>query len=231
MNKKFKFRIGIAVAVGLLLSFYFIAVNMSHGKLKIPGRYRVERIDSKTVDGKKQYDTVFHKVAPLTLTNQLGKVINLNADAKGKILVVDFIFTTCNSICPRMTSGMKMLQKSFIKKNPEIVQFISISVDPARDSVLALREYADKYQADHDRWWFLTGDRDVIFNYARNELGLSLNDGDVQGDMIHSSKLVLLDTARNIRGYYDGLDTMALRQIADDIVILTMEKAPKKKKN
>ncbi len=230
MNKKFKFRVGIAVAVGLLLSFYFIAVNLSHGKLKIPGKYRAETINSTVVDGKKQYDTVFHKVAPLTLTNQLGKTVNLNEDAKGKILVVDFIFTTCNSICPRMTSGMKMLQKSFIKKNPEIVQFISISVDPARDSVLALREYADKYQADHDRWWFLTGERDVIFNYARNELGLSLNDGDVQGDMIHSSKLVLLDTARNIRGYYDGLDTMALRQIADDIVILTMEKSKKKKR-
>jgi protein SCO1/2 len=227
MNKKFKFRVGIAVAVGLLLSFYFVAVNLSHGKLKIPGRYRVDSIKSITQDGITRYDTVYHRVAPLILTNQLGKTVNLNSDAAGKILVVDFIFTSCNSICPRMSAGMKMLQKSFIKKNPEIVQFVSISVDPSRDSVPVLREYANRYQADHDRWWFLTGDLDQIVHYARNELGLSLSDGDVKGEMIHSSKLVLIDTARNIRGYYDGLDTIALRQIADDIVILTMEKNKK----
>lgn len=230
MNKKFTFRVGIAVAVGLLLSFYFIAVNLSHGKLKMPRYYRPESVDSFIKDGKTIYDTTFHKVASITLTNQLNRVVDLNKDTKGKMLVVNFMFTSCNSICPRMSNGMKMLQKSFIKKNPDMVQFISISVDPARDSVTALRKYADNYHADHDRWWFATGDRNSIFNYAKNELGLSLNEGDVQGDFIHSSKIILMDTSRYIRGYYDGLDTTALRQCADDIVILSMEKEHKKGK-
>lgn len=230
MNKKFKFRVGIAVAVGLLLSFYFIAVNLSHGKLRIPGYYRPEHVDSFMEDGKQVYDTSYHKVMPVTFVNQLGKAVDLNKDAKGKMLVVNFMFTSCNSICPRMSAGMKMLQKSFIKKNPDMVQFVSISVDPGRDSIPALRKYADNYQADHDRWWFVTGNRDSIFNYAKNELGLLLNDGDVQNDFIHSNKIVLMDTARHIRGYYDGLDTIALRQCADDIVILSMEKEKKKRK-
>ncbi len=221
LNKVIKYIIAISIAAAVPL---FIFLGVPSGKLKIPRFYRPDKITKTIVKGKEVQDTVFHQVADLVLTNQLGKKVSLNKDLKGKILVVDFIFTTCPTICPRLSANMKELQKAYIKKNPELVQFISISVDPERDSVQALRAYADRYNADHDRWWFLTGNKDSIFNYAKNELGLLLNNADVPGDFVHSQQMVLIDTFRNIRGYFDGLDKRETKKIADDIYILNVEK-------
>lgn len=227
-NKTIKYIIGIAVAMVLPLSFFYITRYFSDGKLKIPPYYRVERIDKVIENGKPVADTVYHKVKDITLTNQLGQLVSLNNDLKGKVLVIDFIFTSCPSVCPQLSANMKDLQKAYIKKNPDLVQFISISVDPQRDSVPALRAYADRYNADHDRWWFLTGSKDSIFYYAKNELGLILNDADVPGDFVHSQQFVLLDTARHIRGYFDGLDKRETQKIADAIYILNVEKKKKR---
>lgn len=221
LQKVIKYLIGITIAAAVPLLFFFVTPS---AKLKMPGYYRPEGIVNRIEKGKTIRDTLFHKVRDLTLTNQLGQTVSLNKDLKGKILVIDFIFTTCPTVCPRLSANMKELQKSYIKKNPDLVQFISISVDPDRDSVKALRAYADRYDADHDRWWFLTGNKDSIFNYAKNELGLLLENADVPGDFVHSQKMILLDTVRNIRGYFDGLDKAETKKIADDIAILNMEK-------
>lgn len=223
-SKVIKYIIGIAVAAGVPLSLFFVARYYSDGKIKIPAYYRPEQISKVTRDGKTVNDTLFHQVKDLTLTNQLGQQVSLNKDLRGKILVIDFIFTTCPTVCPRLSAHMNELQKAYLKKNPDLVQFISISVDPARDSVPALRAYADRYGADHDRWWFLTGNQDSIFDYAKNELGLLLQNADVPGDFVHSEKMILLDTARNIRGYFNGLDKAETKKIADDIYILSVEK-------
>jgi protein SCO1/2 len=230
-KKTIKYIIGIAVAAALPLSLYFIMRSLSDGRVKIPAFYRAERVDSSMQEGVMTYDTTFHKVKDVQLTNQLGKKISLNQDLRGKILVVNFIFTSCPTVCPRLTNSMKMIQKAFIKKNPDLVQFLSISVDPARDSVAALRAYANRFDADHDRWWFLTGDSKSIFDYAQNELGLTLQPADANdGAFDHSRQFVLIDTARNIRGYYDGFEAAETKQLADDIIILSMEKKKKKKK-
>lgn len=223
-NKTIKFILGIMIAAAVPLSFFFITRHFSDGKLKIPAYYRPEKINSSIVDGKKVNDTIFHQVKDLQLTNQLGKQISLNKDLKGKILVIDFIFTSCPTVCPRLSANMNEIQKAYIKKNPDLVQFISISVDTKRDSVPALRAYANRFNADHDRWWFCTGNKDSIFDYAKNELGLNLDYADTPDDFVHSQQMVLLDTARNIRGYFDGLDRKATGKIADDIYILNIEK-------
>lgn len=227
-NKTVKYIMGIAVAVVLPLSFYFITRMFSDGRLKIPARYRIERVDTVSVQDGIRLDTVYHKVKDLTLVNQLGQTISLNKDLKDKILVVDFIFTNCPTICPTLTQHMNELQKAYVKKNPELVQFISISVDPERDSVTALRAYADRFGADHDRWYFLTGNKDSIFQYAKQELGLVLADADVPGDVVHSNKMVLIDTARIVRGYYNGLDKKETKEVANNIYILSVEKNKKK---
>jgi len=238
MAKKsnYKFIMGLAVAFLLPLSFYMIAKLLSKDKIYLPGYYGVERVDSTNVDGKAAVDTVYHKVADLKLINQLGQDVTLNGTLQNRILVVGFFFTQCPSVCPKLAGNITMLQRAF-RRNPKMenaldntVHFLLISVDPANDTVSALRAYADRFGANHDHWWFLTGDKQSIYNYARNELKLSVGPGDGGADdFVHSQKLVLLDAKRHIRGYYDGLDTVAIKHCADDIVLLTMEKEKRKK--
>jgi protein SCO1 len=238
MAKKsnYSFIMGLAVAFLLPLSFYMIAKGLSKDKIYLPGFYGVDRVDSTTVDGKVSIDTVYHKVSDLKLVNQLGQDITLNGTLENRILVVGFFFTNCSTVCPKLAGNITMLQKAF-RRNPKMenaldnsVHFLLISVDPANDSVQALRSYADRFGANHDHWWFLSGDKQSIYNYARNELKLSVGPGDGGAeDFVHSQKLVLLDARRHIRGYYDGLDTVEIKHCADDIVLLTMEKEKRKK--
>lgn len=200
---------------------------MSKGQVKMPGHYVVERVDS----SKAKPDTVYHKVNDLVLTNQLGQKVSLNNDLKGKMLVIDFFFTTCPSICPKLSSTMRLLQVSFkkdTKKETSLendVQLISITVDPIRDSFQRMRAYADRYGANHDHWWFLTGDKKTIYDYARNELHLQVGPGDGSAeDFIHTEQITLLDKDRYVRGYYNGLNDTAARKCADDIVLLNLER-------
>ncbi|MCY1525354.1 hypothetical protein D9M68_603300 [compost metagenome] len=222
-SKKSKgFLIGIAVAVLLPLSFFLYYNKSVSSALNIPKFYRPEKVDSQLVDGKMKYDTVFHTLKDIQLTNQLGQQVSLNKDLKGKILVINFFFSKCPTVCPAMTHNIQGVVKAFDKKSRDLVQFISISVDP-NDSVPALRAYANRFTTQHDRWWFLTGNQQEIFDYAKNELGLKL-DAETPDEFIHSQQVVLVDTFRNIRGYYDGLDGHALTKVADGVILLDLEK-------
>lgn len=231
MNKNLKKTIfgALAIAVFVPLSFFIIAKLLSKDKIFLPDFHVADRVDSFEDGGKMVYDTVFHQVADLTLADQFGKPFSINRDLSDKIVVVNFFFSTCPTICPKLTQHVKMLQNAF-KKNDTTVHLVSITVDPARDSFQVLRQYADANGVDHDHWAFLTGDRAAIYNYAYNELHVRMNEeGQGVDDFIHSQKLVLLDKERYIRGYYDGLDTAELRRCADDIILLTLEKKRKKR--
>jgi len=233
-----KFFIGLAVALVLPLSFFVVAKLLKKDKIKMPGFYRTEKITTKIEGGKTIKDTVFHQVKDLRLVTQLGDTVSLNKDLKGKILAIDFFFATCPTVCPKLTGNMLMLQRAF-RKDPkkertmeDDVQLISITINPENDDVKTLRAYADRYGVNHDRWWFLTGDKKQIYDYARNELGLSLENGDgSENDFIHTQKIVVLDQERYIRGYYNGLDTVAISQCAYDISLLSLENKKRKKTN
>lgn len=225
-----KFIIGIAVALLVPLSCFLVVSKMSKGKVKMPGHYGIEKVSGN--------DTTYRQVAELSLINQVGEHVSLNKDLQGKMLVVDFFFTDCATTCPQLSKSMKILQTGFRKDNKKeespdtIAQFISITVNPEKDSFPVLRTYADKYGANPDHWWFLTGDKKTIYNYARNELGVVTGPGDGGAeDFIHSEKLVLIDKDRHIRGYYNGLDPVEVRRCADDIVLLTLEKKKGEKMN
>ena len=230
-----KFFLGLVVALLLPLSFYLITTRLSKGQISLPQYYLIDKIDSQVVNGTMKLDTQYHHAGDLTLTNQLGEKVSLNNTLKGKALVLDFFFTNCPSICPKLSANMHQLQTSFRKDSKKeasldtIVQFISITVDPVRDSFQALRAYADRFGANHDKWWFLTGDKKVIYNYIRNELGIATGPGDGGADdFIHTEKFVLLDKDRQIRGYYNGLNDTEVRKCADDVVLLTLENKHRK---
>jgi len=199
----------------------------SWGHVRLPRYYIPEGVDSKVRGGKIVYDTQYHKVSDLVLTNQLGKTVSLNKDLSDKILVIDFFFVNCPTICPRLSRNMAYLQKAF-KKNDSIAQFVSITVNPVHDSFPVLRDYANRYSINQDHWWFLTGDKKTIYDYARNQLFVAAGEGDGGvDDFIHTQKIVLVDRHRHIRGYYDGLDSTEIKRCADDIVLIWSEKHPK----
>lgn len=235
MNKKAF--LGILMALVLPVVCYFIVDFYREGAVDMPRRYYADTVLTRVEKGKEMTDTVWHKVANIELVNQLGDTVSLD-DLPGKVMVMNFFFTRCPSICPTLTVNMKRLQSSLKLKDvtrkidTSFVQFLSFSVDPVRDSAVQLKKFADRYGVNHDVWWMLTGDKKTIYDFALNEVKLSAIDGEgVDSNFIHTEKFVLLDKDRVVRGYYNGLDSMAMADLAGDIVKITIEKDKKKKRN
>lgn len=214
------------VAILLPLSGYLLVSHYSKDAIDMPHRYFYDSVNVIRKDGKVTYDTVWHRVSNLHLTNQLGQQVSFD-DLKGKILVLDFFFTHCPSLCPRLAVAMKKLQNSFPGQD-SIVQFLSISIDPEHDSVAQLRKWADRFNVDPDSWWLLTGNRDSIYNFALHEIKASVADQGIDTAFIHSDKFFLLDKDRIVRGWFDGLDTVAQAKLVRDIPLLMLEKDKKK---
>jgi protein SCO1/2 len=228
MNKKAVW--GLLIAVVLPLGSYYLVKNYSDNAIPMPPRYFADSTVEKVVKGKMVSDTFWHRVNNITLRNQLGQQVNFDS-IPNKILVIDFFFTHCPSICPPMTRNMKRLQDMMHSTDPRkvvdtpLVQFLSFSIDPDRDSVSVLKKYADRYGIDHDTWWMLTGNKDSIYDFGIQELKLGIIDGNGQDTLFdHSPKFVLLDKDRVVRGYYNGLDTMQLLKLSQDVVFLSLEK-------
>jgi len=233
--------IATLLSVGIALIAYFIMRFVP--TVTTPHRVFVDSVVSKVAGGKQKSDTVWKKVPDFNLTNQMGQQVSLK-DLKGKIIVADFFFTTCPTICPSMTRNMKLLQ-DVIKKNNKVgdrsadfVQFISFSVDPERDSVPRLKEYADRYQINPHNWWLLTGSKKEIYDLARNGMMEGLDQTNVDSAFIHPQRFYLIDKDHVVRArkdelgnvhMYYGLDSNDIRTLAEDIVLLSLERDPNKK--
>lgn len=230
MNKKALLALAIAILIPLVS--YFILKTTGEDAVIVPRHYLPDTVIEKTTDGKWSSDTVWHKLSNITLTNQLGDTVSLY-DLQGKLLVFDFIFTSCRYVCPKLTSNMAAMQQSFItggdeikKPDSSIVHFISFSIDPERDSSERLRGFADKFKVSHDNWWFLTGNRDSIYQFISEELKVDKYDEalPINPDFIHTDRFVLVDKSLRVRGYYKGLDSTQLAQLSKDIGILMLAK-------
>ena len=214
----------------LPIASYLFVSNLSKDAIKMPRRYFYDTVVVKIEKGKKINDTVWHKVRPFKLKNQFGKEVGLE-DWGGKIIIADFFFTSCPSICPKLTRNMKKLQTAF-KKTDSLVRFVSFTVDPVRDTVQALKAYGDKFGIDHDTWFMLTGDRNELYDIALNEFKASIaSNGNIDTGFIHTDRFFLLDRDRVVRGWYSGLDSVNLDKLIKDVVLLNMERDKKKKRN
>ena len=214
----------------LPIASYLYVSSLSKDAIKMPRRYFYDTVVVKMEKGKKVNDTVWHKVRPFKLKNQFGKEVGLE-DWGGKIIIADFFFTSCPSICPKLTRNMKKLQTAF-KKTDSLVRFVSFTVDPARDTVQALKAYGDKFGIDHDTWFMLTGDRNELYDIALNEFKASIaSNGNIDTGFIHTDRFFLLDKERVVRGWYNGLDSVNLDKLIKDVVLLNMELDKKKKRN
>jgi protein SCO1/2 len=224
--------VAIAVTVLLPLVAFFIVNRLSKTAVIMPKHYFHDTVVAVTRDGKTTMDTVWHKVKPVVLINQFGREVTLNdKELEGKILIVDFFFTSCPSICPTLTRSMKKIQDSFTKTDT-ILRYVSITVDPVRDSAARLKAYGDKFNINHDTWWMLTGDKKDVYDLALNEFKANIaQEEGVDTNFIHTDKFFLLDKNRVVRGWYSGLDSAHLDRLINDAVLLMMEKDKNKKRN
>lgn len=233
MNKKALYAVLLAVLIPLIC--YFIVKRKSEHAIKMPAHYFPDSVNTRIKDGKQISDTLWRVLPDFSLKNQLDETVSWK-DLEGKIVVADFFFTHCPTICPRLTSNMRLLQESITNsqrvgdKTPDFIHFLSFSIDPERDSVPQIKKWADRFQVNPDQWWLLTGDKKQIYDLAIKEMMLPTIDGKgVDTSFIHTDRFVLIDAKRQIRGYYHGLDTADLRLLSNDIILLTMEKDPSKK--
>lgn len=164
----------------------------------------------------------FHRVSEFKLLNQEGEIIT-EQTFKDKIYVVDFFFTICPGICPKMTANMGILQDEFLEDGD--VLLLSHSVTPERDSVPVLKSYAENKGIFSSKWHLATGPQEEIYRLGREDyfveedLGLSK----AKDDFLHTENFVLIDKNRHIRGIYNGLNKSAVRQLIADIYTLKRE--------
>jgi protein SCO1/2 len=214
----------------IFLAFLLLAVpcfillfgKMKHTFSSLPYYYPEDVVQIEK-NGKMVNDTIWHTIPEFNLINQDSVAIDRRL-LDGHISVVDFFFTTCTTICPKMTRQTKtlawMLEGEYFKD----VRYLSISVDPEFDVPLVLRDYQKKMESAHPQWTMATGNKEEIYDLGVNGFKLTTQeDLAAVGGFLHSEKFVLVDKDGHIRGYYDGTSPDEVRDLAEDIKMLIGE--------
>ena len=189
INRKIRFTLYIIVAITLI------------------GTYMMK-------DSKNDYQLPkLGSIPSFEFTDSDGNLIS-QEELSGKVWVADFIFTTCTMACPVMTGNMNLIHKAF--KNNDKVRIVSISVYPEYDTPEILKEYASRYNANTNRWHFLTGPEENVKLVIKNGFKM----GDYEDIIFHSEKFALVDQDGNIRGYYNGMKTDDVKTLKKDIRVL-----------
>jgi protein SCO1/2 len=177
------------------------------------GPHDVQRVAQE--DGSFRYDTVYHTIPAFSFTDHNGQDFT-QEHLKGKVYLADFFFTSCPTICPKMTNTMRLVQEGL--KGESNFHLVSHSIDPEFDSPEVLRAYAAKKEADLRNWTFLTGDLLDIYDICEfGYMAFAKPDPNEPGGIIHSGFLILVDQNHHIRGAYDGTRTELAPTIVKDV--------------
>ena len=219
--KKYKIFLRVLFGVStIILALFYGALKPK----KVLPIYQPSMVNYELVDSALQHVKKYHKIAPFSFKNQNGKTITQD-DYEGKIYIADFFFTTCPTICPKMTANMGSIQEEIL--NDSAVMLLSYSVTPKIDSVPQLKKYAIEKGVNDEKWNLLTGNKKEIYTMARKSYLVVKEDGDGGPyDMIHTENFILVDPKKRIRGFYDGTDTLAMRELLIDLEILKDEFFP-----
>jgi protein SCO1/2 len=168
---------------------------------------------------------VYGTVPSFSLVERNGQPLTAT-NLAGKIWIANFIFTHCPGMCPALSMRMAGLQRS-LRATP--VLLVSFSVDPARDTPEALRRYAERYQADPERWLFLTGEQEDLYHLILEGFRVSVAELPpddprlINEPIVHSDRFVLVDPRLQIRGYYHGTEAASIAQLLQDVDTLQSE--------
>ncbi|MBP6390471.1 MAG: SCO family protein [Flavobacteriales bacterium] len=220
--KKFAVLGGIAGFVLLLFIFFSPLAGMVEHKFQYLPYFGPKEVNAPG-------DTTYFTVPPFAFEDQFGRPFT-DRSVEGKILVVDFFFTRCGTICPRMTVQMQQLQLKLDDPAYADVVFLSHTVDPENDSAEVLNAYARRYEADTARWKFLTGTKEDLYLLGSEGYFLAAREDVMAPEgFLHSEMFVLVDKDRHIRGYYDGTSTEQVGKLATDLKMLLKEEKIKKR--
>ena len=213
----------LGITIIAIVVTYFVAFNdFEKETLPIlsPRDINPELVDSSLHNRGIGTEGIYHQISPFNLVDQHGLEVSEN-DIENKVIVVDFFFVSCGSICPIMTKNLKRVH-DFYKKNHNVL-ILSHTVWPEMDSVSVLNNYANEHDANYETWRFLTGEKKELYRLARKDYMVvpAINDPNYQhgseADFIHTENVVLIDKKKRIRGYYDGTDENAMKKLISDI--------------
>lgn len=160
------------------------------------------------------------RLVNFTLTDRTDRTVT-RSDLDGKILVVDFLFTSCSLTCPAVNGQMAKIQQ--LTTNDPNVRLVSLTVDPRDDTPDVLAQYGERFGAQTNRWLLLTGNRNMLYNLiGQSFLGQDSNDlyGYMPGNFAHTERIALMDSQGNLRGYFDGLNQNTATAVAEEITKL-----------
>jgi len=166
--------------------------------------------------GKKKIPPVSY-VKPFAFTNQDGKTIT-QKDVAGKVYVAEYFFTTCKGICPKMNNNMKQVYERFKNENDFLI--LSHTCDPEQDSAAQLKHYSDSLGVNTDRWIFLTGRKDSLYNMARTSYTIddpANNLKSIDDDFLHTQFWALVNRNGDVIRIYDGLKESEIQKLMTDI--------------
>jgi protein SCO1 len=217
----------LLVVAGLSFLVYYYAVGFESKAASTATASAVPVMPIKVPNPQGGRDSVIKTIGPFSFTSQTGAAITQDS-LKGKIWVADVFFTTCQSICPKLSSGLQRIQNAF-KGDPE-VRLVSFSVDPDYDSIPVLQTYAAQYGALDHQWYLLTGDKATLYKVEHEDYFFSaMEDEDKTIKFVHDNTLRLVDKEGRFRGrFYDGTDPADVDAVIADIQKLKDEYAQNK---
>ena len=202
--------------IPFILLIALLSCNQSEKKVRILPYVGNFDIVYSMVNGKEVADTVYPKMIDFSYFNQDSLVVK-SSDMKGKIWIADFFFTSCPTICPKMTEQMKRLN-GMTKDINEHIQYMSFSINPKYDTPTQLRKYIKVHKIKAKNWQFFTG------NEARtNDLGINNfqifagQDASAAGGYAHTAAFTLVDKEGFVRGVYLGTDPKEVNKLEKDL--------------
>ena len=165
-------------------------------------------------------DTIYPSIPDFAVINQLGDTVT-NETFKNKAYIVDFFFTSCPTICPKVSLSMLKLQQAF--QQEDNLLFLAHSIDVRRDTVERLYEYAEKLGADHKKWHFVTGEEKELYAIADDYFSIAIKNPEAPGGFDHSGRLILVDENRHVRAFCDGTQEEEVKVFKEEVQLLLNE--------
>lgn len=215
-----------------LLVFLVVGVSVTYYIMQEPNEevlpvinpidLEAEMVDPDVLMSRKGYG---HTIGNFSFLNQ-DSILITQKDVENKVFIAEYFFTTCGTICPIMNAQMQRVHDAY--KSNEGVRILSFTVNPEVDNIERMKAYADEHGAKDNKWHFLTGEKQDLYDLARKSFFVlkpaeAENLGDAGNDFIHTNNFVLVDRKRRIRGYYDGTSTTSVDSLITDVGRLLKE--------